>query len=82
MIEPRWHSNGSPVFGQRHCRCSMEQYNKVSYPLPYRMAGFVLPLLIFREHQMGPADTLVRRLRPDSLQIEHDSRAILTESPA
>lgn len=35
--------------------------------------------MIFREHQVVPADTLVRRLRPDSLQIEHDSRAILTE---
>lgn len=36
-------------------------------------------MLIFREHQMGPADTLVRRPRPDSLLIPHDSRAILTE---
>lgn len=36
---------------------------------------------IFREHQVGPADTLVRRPWPDSLQIQHDSRAILTERP-
>lgn len=36
---------------------------------------------IFREHQVEPADTHFRRLRLDSFQIEHDSRAILTESP-
>lgn len=36
---------------------------------------------IFREQQVGPADTLVRRPRPDSLQIEHETRAILTERP-
>lgn len=42
--------------------------------------GVFLPA-IFREHQVGPADTLVRRPLPDSLQIEHDSRAILTERP-
>jgi hypothetical protein len=36
---------------------------------------------IFREQYAGPTDTLVRRPKPDSLQIEHDSRAILTESP-
>lgn len=37
---------------------------------------------IFREHQAGPAYTLVRRPRFDSLQIQHVSRAILTENPA
>ena len=30
---------------------------------------------------MGLADTFVRRPRPNSLQIDRDSRAILTESP-
>lgn len=40
-------------------------------------AGFLrLLTIIFREHQVGPADILVSRPRPDSLQIEHDSRAI------
>ena len=38
------------------------------------------PSLIFRAHQLKPADTLVRRPRPDSLQLEHDSSAILIES--
>ena len=39
------------------------------------------PHQIFREHHSGPACKIFRRPGGHSLQIQHDSRAILTESP-